>query len=150
MAEVAFISTNDLAAWLGDELDDERASAIVKAASAVVSSHIGAWQYPDGTPKDVPEIVKLVTRQVAARIWRNPAGVRQETTGPFSTTYSAGDGGVDLTDSEIKLLGHLTDSPSGGGLWTLSTTRGPDVEPVDRRPVEGGGDPIRMFADPPW
>lgn len=146
-----FATVDDLTAWLGEgDLDAARAEAVIGAATVLVRSHVGAWQWPDGTPRQVPQAFTVVTTQVAARYWQNPTGARQETTGPFSVTYDGG--GVELTDSEVRMLDQAAHGSSiaSKGLWTLSTTRD-ELEVTDYRPVEGGGDPIPMFVEgAPW
>ena len=152
MAEALFITIDDLRTHVGSEIGDARALALVEDAVAIVRQHpsVGDWTYADGSDKPVPQILKTVTKQVAARMWRNPTGARQETTGPFSTTYASADVAA-LTDTEYQHLSRLGgESPSGGGLWTLGTTRG-ELEVTDWRPVEGGGDPVPMFDERrPW
>jgi hypothetical protein len=122
-------SVHDLAAWLGEDIDNEaRAEAILAAASTLVRSRTGrAWVDADGEQlEDVTdndfELVKTVVVQVAARVWLNPRGLTQETTGPFSTTLAAWASlGLSLTEDEAAMLPVVRDGRPG--LWTQATTR---------------------------
>lgn len=53
----------------------------------------------------IPDTVKSVTLNMAARVWTNPEAVRQETYGPASLSYfGSGFGGLFLTEAETKQL----------------------------------------------
>ena len=110
----------DLEAWIGQTIpaDDGRAWAVLSAASGLVSGYTSKDWSTDEAPDDVAAIVV----QVAARVWRNPAGVLQMTTGPFSERYSDDAAfGLFLTDEEKATLNRFRTSASG--LGTISTTR---------------------------
>lgn len=152
MADAPLISTSDLADWLGETVDETRASVVVEAASAVVRSCI-TETYLDEAGEltgTVPDIVAAVTKWVAARAYRARPGISQETSGPFSHTYSSGSaqGDLYLTKNEKNLLGTagLLAQPTGGALWTLGTTRIGDDGETDYRPVLGGGEAVPMFG----
>lgn len=100
-----------LAQWLGvtfSEDDTERAEAVLAAASAVVRAGSGElYVDEEGELVDpLPDAVPVVTVQVAAKMWANPAGVTQETRGPFSVTYDLDA----LTDDQRTLVssGHVS------------------------------------------
>lgn len=110
----------DLAAWIGEPIPsgDERAEAVLSAATGLVSGYAGK----DWTTVDAPADVVAIAVQVAARVWRNPSGAIQWTKGPFSERY--GDDaafGLFLTDEEKATLNRYRTSASG--LGTISTTR---------------------------
>lgn len=121
LAEVA-----DLAGWVGEtiEADDAQALAFLRGASARVRSYTGrTWMDEDGYLDDVPGDVHTVVLQVAARVWRNPGGYVQDTTGPFTVRLPerAGDG-IYLTADEEDMLRPYSASRLRVG--TLSITRG--------------------------
>lgn len=132
MASVA--SIDDLNAWLGDEVDnEERAEAILVAASALIRSRTGrAWVDADGVQlDDVTDddfaAVRTVVVQVAARVWLNPQGITQETAGPFSQTIAAWAAlGLSLTEDEASML-PIDRTGSRPALWTQATTRADSV-----------------------
>lgn len=127
---MAFLpSVDDLATWLGVTITDEdRAEAIIAAAYTLVRSKTGrAWVDVDGEQlEDVSDddfdAVTTVIMQVAARVWLNPQGVTQQSTGPFSKSVAAWAAlGLSLTESELDML--PVASGSRPALWTLGTTR---------------------------
>ena len=116
-----------LSAWIGQSLaaDDERAGAVLSAASNLVSAYAGR----DWTTADAPADVVDIVVQVAARVYLSPANsnVRQWTKGPFGEGYfDAAQNGLYLTDEEKTVLNRFRSAASG--LGTLSVTRG---EPLD-------------------
>lgn len=125
---------DDLAAWLGQSITDEtRAEAVLSAASAIVSGYAGQ----DWSTEDAPADVAAVVIQVAARVWRNPAGLQSVTIDDatqrwFESTAS----GLFLTDEEKSILNRFRTTASGLGV--LSTTRN-----------EGIGDTIYVPTGPP-
>lgn len=67
---------------------------------------------------DVPEIVRAVTVQVAARVWVNPRQLSQESIGDYSRSFgtsSAPPGRIELTAYERGLLGRYRAKPKGAG-----------------------------------
>ena len=104
-----------LDAWLpgvvivGDAAAEERAEAVLAAASAYVRAENGKnWVDENGDlVDDIPDAVAVLVVQVAARLWANPTGLTQETAGPFSATHGQGT----LTDAE---RGVLADNTAGG------------------------------------
>lgn len=122
MSDAPFAEVDDLAAWVGATIDGEdRAEALLMAASALVRAEVGAtvtdaWE-------TVPSEVEAVVVQVAARVWFNPQGAFAQTTGPFTVTWgSLSESGVYLTKAERDILSRFrTSGPRG--LWTLGTTR---------------------------
>lgn len=115
-----------LAAWVGEDFidnDNARAAAVVAAASALVRAETGrTWVDDDNELTTVPDEVSTVTVQVAGRVWRNPAGFVQDTTGPFTVRYPEIAGqGLYLTDAERSILSRYRTQRRG--LWTQRTTR---------------------------
>jgi hypothetical protein len=108
-----------LDAWLpgvtivGDEAAEERAEAVLAAASAFVRAENGKnWVDEEGELlEDIPDEIPVLVVTVAARLWTNPAGATQETAGPFSVSRGPGT----LTDGERELLADQT----AGGLGSI-------------------------------
>lgn len=132
-------SVDDLAIWLGVEITNEdRAEAIRAAAYTLVRSKSGrAWVDASGVQlEDVDdddfEAVRTVIMSVWARVWTNPNGDTQQTTGPFSRSVAAWASlGLSLSDAELDMLPRAADS-ARPALWTLATTRvDPDTELAD-------------------
>lgn len=157
----ALVTVSEFADWVGDTIadDDARVIAWIRAASTLVRSATGrAWVVDDdGTlDSDDPEIddddlevAQTVVRQVVERKWRNPAGVIQEATGPFSTRYADGAAeGIYLTATEREMLGTYA-TASRPGLWTIRTTRTTigDTVYLD---VEGGSQIPFMESPEQW
>lgn len=137
----------DLAAWVGEPIaaDDAQALAYLAAASAVVRSYTGrTWVGEDGEV-DAPAPVRAVVVQVAARVWRNPDGYIQDTTGPFTVRWSERIAeGIYLTAGEEGMLApHKRGRPA---LWALGTTRGPVETPTVSGPR--GAVPLRARGMP--
>lgn len=127
MADLPPLATvEDLAEWVGEEVpnDDAQALAYLAAASAVVRSYTGRRWVDDAGQADAPAEVRTVVVQVAARVWRNPDGYIQDTTGPFTVRWSERIAeGIYLTAGEEDMLApHRRGRPA---VFTLSTTRGP-------------------------
>lgn len=109
MALPALADVSALAAWIGEDIPPEqvaRAEALLSAASTLVRSHTGqTWVDDNGAVTDVPDAVAAVVVQVAGRLWRNPAGIIQDTTGPFTVRWSEAVGdGLYLTAAEAAML----------------------------------------------
>lgn len=114
MALPPIVSADDLATWMGVETIDneDRAEAILSAASTLVRTFGGrAWVDADGEPEvDLTETqvdaVKTVVKLVAERVYQNPRGVTQQSTGPFSRSVASWAAfGLSLTDDEKVMLG---------------------------------------------
>lgn len=153
-------SLADLAAlklWPGVNITDEQepsAQAVLDAASAIIRAEAGqAWD------TEVPELAAAICVAVAARVWKNPNGVVQQSTGPFSGSVAQwAAAGLVLTDDEKHQLADLPGSTGHPKLWTLSTTRGdvPDTKSVlcgygaaaaEYLPVDPSGKDMPWLAD---
>jgi hypothetical protein len=140
-------TVQDLADWVGEDIeaDNPQALAFLRAASAKVRSFTGrTWAGPDGELEPVPGDVHTVVVQVASRVWRNPDGYVQDTTGPFTVRWTerVADG-IYLTSAEEDMLEpHRRGRPA---LWALGTTRGP-VETGTVR-VPRGASPLLARED---
>lgn len=127
MAPIA--SVVDLEQWLGETLSNPvRADAILKAASTLIRTRTGrSWVDAAGEPlEDVTaddfDAVKTVCVQVAARVWLNPHGRTQQTTGPFSESVATWASlGLSFTEDEAAMLPRNAETRPA--LWTLATTR---------------------------
>jgi hypothetical protein len=101
----------DLVTWLGHEVNVPRAVAILNASSTLIRNHTGrVWVDEDGVTEDgVSDLhlegVRLVCLSVAARVYTNPNGKSQSTSGPFSWSVAAWAAmGLALTDEEKAQL----------------------------------------------
>lgn len=119
--------TSDLAAWVGQSIedDDPRAGAVLSAATALVRGYAGQeWE------TDVPDEVSAVVVQVAARVWNNPGGLVAETIDDYSRRFDeSAASGLFLTDSEKSILSRYRTGTSG--LWVQPITSGPLETSVD-------------------
>lgn len=132
-------TVDDLEDAVGHAIDDdlrEFAEWVLRAASARVRSYTGCeW----GDPDEIPESIRVVTVAVAARVYRNPGGYVQDTTGPFTVRLAerAGDG-IYLTGDEREILDRYR-CRTRPALWALSTTRGPVETGTVYRGLTGTG-----------
>lgn len=101
---------------MGDEsvVDNPRAEAILAAASTLVRTFTGrVWVDVDDEPdSDEPsyelefDAAQTVVLIVSQRVYLNPSGTTQETTGPFSRSVAAWSAmGLALSDDEKEMLG---------------------------------------------
>jgi len=149
MALPPLASTDDLAEFLGEDIDDgdPRAERLIHMASTLVRTHTGRTGVDDWTDlSEVPDDVNTVTILVSARLWTNPENVSQqsETLGTFTQSRSFRADGLYLTGVEKAMLAHYDAKP---GIWAQPTTRG-DVASENGTlyaPVAGGSDPIPMI-----
>lgn len=126
MALPALASFDDLETISGLSLDEDRAEAILSAASTLVRSYTGrTWVGADGEWEESAtelqqDIISTVVLAVAERVYRNPAGTTQQATGPFSQSVAAwASYGMVLTDDEKDQL----PNPVGSGVRGLSSIR---------------------------
>lgn len=120
----AFATIDDLDARnpAGIAGDETRAQAALDDASALIRSAAGkTWVDDDNELANVPDIVVTICCRAALRSFTNPAGVTQQTAGPFSASYANGSTDVYLTKGERS---EVRAAAGKGGLWTQSTTRG--------------------------
>lgn len=129
-------SIDDLAVWLGqpaETLDSARAGMVLDVVSGIVRTEAGVtWE---GLP--VPDQVRGVTAQVAARTYRNPTNAQQQTTGPFMV-QGADLGGIVLTAAEKAII-HAAVGTSRG-LWSQPLTRNDPADATVYVPTVGGPD----------
>jgi hypothetical protein len=107
MASLPLADVSALAAWVGQDIDlaDPRAEAVLSAASTLVRAHTGqTWETATGAPLDVPEVVSVVTVQVAARVWNNPDGLTSVTVDDGTRRWGDGGGALRLTDADREAL----------------------------------------------
>lgn len=132
-------SVAKLAARVGETLEDTDPQALyfLTAASAIIRAETGrTWTNAGNELADVPADVEIIAVEVAARVWRNPEGVIQETTGPFTQRLpDKFADGLFLTATErSQLARYRLGRP---GLWTIETTRGDAFLDTVYLPVEG-------------
>ena len=132
MASIATVA--DLQEWITVD-NVTRAEAILAAASTLIRAKTGQdWVDAAGVQlttvdDDDFEAVKTVVVQVALRVYQNPLGITQQSTGPFSRSVAAWSAfGLSLTPDERAMLPTTIDS-ARPGLWTLGTTRYDDGLP---------------------
>jgi hypothetical protein len=129
------IAVPELSLWAeGDSaaiaVDDPLALWIIEQASTLV---IDECRQPTWTLGNAPGRAKIVVANIAKRCWNNSD---QETRtaiagGPSSAVLDEAALGLRLSDAEVvecaKIRQGILEAadPNPGGLWTLSTTRGP-------------------------
>lgn len=129
-------------------ITDLQIESWLRSASALVRRRARrTWANDEGELEDVPEDVIGIVLQVVERKWRNPTGVVQDTSGPFTVRWSERTpDGLYLTDDEKEVLdGYRAKS----GLWTQRVDKDdPYLAELVRDtvfvPDASGGDPI------PW
>jgi hypothetical protein len=161
MALPPLATVDDLAAWPGIgtiSTDVEAAAeAVLAAASALVRSDTGRdWlvdvdTFDDAHPPvddDALAVARTVVVLAAGRVWRNPAGVIHDVTGPLSARFAEWVAeGLLLTPAEKDMLSpwRIAARPA---VWTLATSRGdPETDGV-YIPVVGSDKPLP--AGEPW
>lgn len=132
---MAWITSADVSAAVQTDLSgDPWIDATIDRAQALAEIEVGVQEGPGAG-------LKAVLTEIAARMWRagkmaeaNPAGLQQETTGPFGyQAPQAGAAGLGLTDREKNAL---SDAVGRSPIGTLATTRsnehdhGLDTPPV--------------------
>lgn len=145
MARPALASVDDLERLLGESVSNEdQAEARLEQASELVRAYGGQdWLNEDedaleGVPGAIPGVVCAIVE----RATRNPGGVTQESTGPFSRSFgSEAAARVYLTDADKRIIRRAAQASP---LLVISTTRGPMETPdvaerdlwLDAAPVE--------------
>jgi hypothetical protein len=118
-------SSSDLAAWLRvsfSAADEEWADLLLDAVSVLVRS-----ERPELTWTPVPDLARVVTLEVAARVWRNPDAATSVSvsTGPFGKSLTFADPravGLYLSSDDKAQLARIPGARIKG-LHTISTTR---------------------------
>lgn len=132
-------AVSDLAARVGETIanDDTQAAYFLGAASALIRSETGrTWVDDSNELSGVPADVTVICVEAAARLWRNPDGVIQETTGPFTQRLpDKFADGLFLTASEKSQLSRYRAGRLG--LWALNTYRDDTFLDTVFLPVEG-------------
>lgn len=127
-------TVDDLERRLGSPVEDpDQAEALLERASSKIRAFVGrTWVDEHGQLDGVPEYpdVQGICVEMVFRAITNPAGVTQDTTGPFSVSY-----GPDAAQRVFLQRGEkeeLAPIRVRGGLRTITTTRGP----VEMRSVD--------------
>lgn len=134
----ALAPVSALAARAGETISNDDAQAIyfLDAASALIRSETGRRWLVEGVPTDVPAEVAVICVEVAARLWRNPEGAIQETTGPFTQRLpDKFADGLFLTATEKSQLARY--KLGRMGLWALQTYKEDPYLDTLTLPVEG-------------
>lgn len=123
MSTPPLATLEDLEARLGQPVpadQETRALALLDDASALVRAVARRSWIEDGELADVPTAVVGVVANVAARAFRNPDGVTQDTAGPFTVSYGPlAAERLFLTRGEREILSRFTRN-----IGTISLTRG--------------------------
>ncbi|MCZ7528849.1 MAG: hypothetical protein M5U14_22220 [Acidimicrobiia bacterium] len=120
MPRPALATLVDLEAWLGESVpNDAHATALLAHASEIVRAYAGVSWLDEDPPAQIPGVVCAMVE----RATRNPAGVVQETAGPFTRSFGRDAAQrLYLTRAERAVIraavGRLAVLP-------LATTRGP-------------------------
>jgi hypothetical protein len=116
------VTSDDLASYLGAEVDDDRAEFFLDLVMSQAASIVSP----------VPDAAKAVVLRAAARGYQNPTGRSQELIGPYQFS-GAGGGDILLTKADRGALRRLA---GGGGAFmvdplgidgTLGSTDYPDA-----------------------
>lgn len=111
-----------------DGPDLGQAGALLAYASAVIRGYTGrTYLDDDGALVDpLPDGIAEVCVEMVFRAITNPAGVTQDTAGPFTVSFGSDAAQrIYLTASDKTILGGRASS----GLWTQPVTRGPIETP---------------------
>lgn len=104
------VTPTDLGTYLGTGIDgfDDRAQMLIDDAVSQALSIVTVGTVPDSgaTYANLPVGAASVIRAAVARLWLNPAGVTQETTGPFAYSRPASTGSM-FSKAEVRTLRRL-------------------------------------------
>lgn len=134
----ALADVEDLSARVGVDIaeDDAQALYYLDAASALIRAETGRTWVTENILLEVPADVRVICVEVAARLWRNPEGVIQETVGPFTQRLpDKFADGLFLTATEKSQLARYRAGRMG--LWTLQTHKEDPYLDTLYLPVEG-------------
>lgn len=132
---MAIVVPQDLATYLGTDVDTARATMILADAEAMCTAILAP----------LPVTAAPVIRSIAARAYANPEGVTAETAGPFSVQRPAG---LYLTRDERRTLWRLSGKGGAFSINVENATAGTGLAPWDQNVtwLEGvplAEDPIR-------
>ena len=122
--------TNRLGRPVGSTEDAARAEAALVDASSIVRVEAGTtWMNDAGTALGaVPDAIATVVLAVARRVFDNPEGLINESLGSYAAGMANPTSDVYLKASERATIAKVVNP--GGGIGTLSTTRGPLETPA--------------------
>lgn len=137
MARPALATIDDLERLLGESVPNEdRAKALLEQASEIVRAYAQTTWLNDAEDAldDVPGAIPGVVVAMVDRATANPAGITQETTGPFSRSFGPdASQRLYLTAGEKSVVRFALGAATTLGV--ISTTRGP----IETSPVTCGG-----------
>ncbi len=118
-------TVSDLGIRLGRDIDTSeapQADALLRYASALIRSYCGqSWVDDDDQLLDLPAGVAEVCAEVVFRAVANPAGVTQDTVGPFTVSFgSEAAQRLFLNKGDREIL-----NSTSNRIGVLSVTRGP-------------------------
>lgn len=140
-----------LPAGIDEETDGARAQAALDDASALIRAEAGVtWTTTDDDDEtivdpDTPDIVLTVCIAVARRAFNNPDGIRSESTGSYSASFTDASADVYLTKAEKT---HIRRAAGRTGVWAMPTTRSTNDLPDLYLDVEGSDEPIPWRPNP--
>ena len=113
---VAWCTVADVEAILDTTVDPDRCNALIDLASELAQGYC-AGRY-DTAATDPPPGVRPVVASMTARVYSNPEGIRQETTGLYSYSRDAGGVGFALTDADKAALDDVLPRVAVYDVWT--------------------------------
>lgn len=143
--------------WTLDDDEERIAEAALEDASDMARYHGRDW-----TKDNAPRMVRTLVLKACKRYMSNPEGYTQSRAGDETLAWNdkAGEnaGTVYFTREEIDLLRAMSGRAQGGFAAAEIVAWGPrrstrqTYRDTGYVPVQGGGDPFPMFADPkePW
>lgn len=149
MAVTSLATIADLAVRVGETIptDDAQAQWFLDTASGIIRTYTSRTWLLDGVLADVPDEVRRIAVEVAARVWLNPSGNTQETVGPFTERRpELFADGFFLTGTEKSTLSKYRGSGLGG-LWTIQQVKGDAFDPTIHVPVfPQPGEPLPWYT----
>lgn len=124
MARPPLATVEDLEVALGAPVPDEdQALYLLRRASAIVRAYAGrTWLDDDGELADVPDDIPDLVVGMVERATRNPDGLTQQSSGPFSRSWGADAAHRIYMTRDEKMV--IKASVGALPLGTISTTRG--------------------------
>ncbi|MEV6777011.1 hypothetical protein [Streptomyces syringium] len=121
------VAPQQLADFLGQDVQDDRAALIITQAEALCRAVVNP----------LPEGAGAVVLSVAARAYANPQGIVAETVGPYSVQRPQSQAGLYMTRDERRSLKLMA---GRGGAFSINPT-----------PTGAGPPPVRPASwDLPW
>lgn len=120
------VSVPELATWARTDIDSDDPFAVMLLGQLTDMLHDAGD--PTWTTETLPRRAKRIALELAKNYYLNPDLNVSETTGPVAERKAdAAVRAMEFTEDELAIIASLVDTAAAdtGGLWTLSTTRGP-------------------------